>query len=272
MTREEKILSQINIDKPGIEIGPSHAPLAPKKAGFNVHIIDHLTKEQLIEKYTGHGVALDNIEEVDFVWKGQSYTELTGRPGYYHWAIASHVIEHTPDLIGFLQQCEEILTEDGILSLVVPDIRYHFDYFRPVTGISKVIDAYYQKHTIHSAGTVAEYTLNVCTRGGQIAWHEGADAGLSLLYPAGAAYEHMQRVIQQNEYFDFHAWSFTPTSFRLLIQDLNDLKFISLKEVCWYPTAGCEFYISLGKKGHGFEGDRLDALKKIKAELSVQEK
>jgi hypothetical protein len=268
MTREEKILSRVDKAKIGIEIGPSHAPVAPKKDGFNVHIIDHMTREQLIEKYTGHNVNLDNIEEVDFIWSGQSYVQLTGNPGYYNWAIASHVIEHTPDLISFLKQCEEILTEDGILSLVIPDIRYHFDYFRPITGISKIIDAYYARRTIHSPGTAAEYTLNVAARGGRIAWEEGCTDEFSLIHSRELASNYLQRVLQ-NEYIDFHAWSFTPTSFRLLIQDLNDLGFISLKELSYYPTVGCEFYITLGKKGTGFSEQRLNALKTIKAELSV---
>src|SRR5580693_778039 len=136
MTREEKVLSNIDKTKPGVEIGPSHAPLAPKKQGFNVHIIDHLNKEQLIQQYRAHNINVDNIEEVDFIWNGQSYAELTGKKNYYDWIIASHLIEHTPDLITFLKQCDEILTENGILSLVIPDIRYHFDFFRPITGIS----------------------------------------------------------------------------------------------------------------------------------------
>ncbi len=268
MNREEKVLRMIDKKKIGLEIGPSHNPLAPKKDGFNVHIIDHMNREQLIEKYTGHNVNLNNIEEVDYIWSGESYAQLTGKSNYYNWAIASHLIEHTPDLISFLKQCEEVLKEDGILSLVIPDIRYHFDYFRPITGISKVIDAYYDKKTIHSAGTTVEYHLNCTTRGSQIAWEEGFKGEFSLLYTCKDAYNQMQRVIQKKEYLDLHAWSFTPTSFRVLIQDLNDLGFISFREVCFFPSAGCEFYITLGKKGEGFLQTRLDALKTIKAELS----
>jgi 2-polyprenyl-3-methyl-5-hydroxy-6-metoxy-1,4-benzoquinol methylase len=269
MTREEKVLSRIDKKQIGIEIGPSHAPLAPKKKGFNVHIIDHMNKDQLIKKYTGHNVDLNSIEEVDFIWSGQSYAQLTGKTNYYDWVIASHVIEHTPDLITFLKQCEEVLKEDGVLSLVVPDIRFHFDYFRPVTGISKVIDAYFEKNVIHTAGTAAEYHLNCSVRGGQIAWEQGNMKEFELLYSPEDSYNQMQKVIKQKEYLDLHAWSFTPTSFRLLIQDLNDLKFISLKVVIFFPTAGCEFYITLGKKGTSFLQNRLDALKTIKAELSL---
>lgn len=268
MTKEDKVLGMIDKSKIGLEIGPSHAPLAPKKAGFNVQIIDHMTKEQLIELYTIHKGNIESIEEVDFVWSGQSYAELTGKTNYYSWIIASHLIEHTPDLISFLKECEEVLNEEGILSLVVPDIRYHFDYFRPITGISKVIDAYINKNTLQTPGTVAEFLLYLSKRGDQVAWQEGYKGEFSLTYNYTDAYNTMQRVINDKVYSDSHAWSFTPTSFRLLIQDLNDLKFIALKEIVFFPTSGSEFYITLGKKGTGFSQNRLDSLKTIKAELS----
>jgi len=258
MTREEKILSKVNKEKPGVEIGPSHAPVAPRRAGYKVHIIDHMNREALKQKYTGHGVNLDNIEEVDYIWNGQSYAALTGKKKYYSWA-----------MIGFINQCEDILTDDGVLSLVVPDIRYHFDYFRPITGISKVIDAYYNKHIIHSAGTAAEYLMNVSTRGGQIGWDETTRKEFALLHSVSDAVDNMQRIIKNKEYIDFHSWSFTPTSFRLMMRDLCDLGFISLKESCYYPTTGCEFYITLARNGNGFMEQRLDALKTIKAELSL---
>lgn len=269
MTREEKVLNKIDKNTIGIEIGPSHAPIALKKNGFNVQIIDHLNKQQLIEKYKMLNVNTDNIEEVDFIWNGESYAQLTGKTNYYNWIISSHMIEHTPDFIAFLKQCEEVLKEDGVLSLAVPDVRYHFDYFRPITGLSKIIDAYLNKSTIHSAGTAAEYHLNRVSRGKEGAWEEGFEEEFSLSHSMQDAYFQMQLVIEKNQYLDLHAWDFTPTSFRLLIQDLNDLGFISLKEVAFYPTAGCEFFITLGKNGKGFHPNRLETLKTIKAELSL---
>jgi 2-polyprenyl-3-methyl-5-hydroxy-6-metoxy-1,4-benzoquinol methylase len=269
VTREEKILCKVDKKQVGIEIGPSHAPIAAKKSGFRVHIIDHMSQKELIKKYTGHNVNLNNIEEVDFIWSGQSYSQLTGKTNYYSWIIASHVIEHTPDLISFLKQCEDMLSEDGVLSLAIPDIRYHFDYFRPITGLSKVIDAYFEKRTIHTIGTIAEYHLNCAVRGGQIAWEQGNTKEFTLLYSVEDTYNQMKKAIKKKEYLDLHSWSFTPTSFRLLIQDLNDLGFISLKEIIFFPTVGCEFYITLGRKGIGFLQNRLDALKTIKAELSL---
>ena len=50
MNRNEKILAHINKAGFGLEIGPSHNPVAPKKEGYNVSIIDHMTKQELLVK------------------------------------------------------------------------------------------------------------------------------------------------------------------------------------------------------------------------------
>src|SRR6266566_3060251 len=78
MTREEIILKHIKRDGLGLEIGASCAPVAPKKRGFRVHVLD---------------------------------------------------------------DCDSLLKKGGVLSLVVPDKRYCFDRFRPLTDVGRVIDA-----------------------------------------------------------------------------------------------------------------------------------
>ena len=70
LSRNGKILSSVRKNIPGLEIGPSHRPVAPKRGGFNVKILDHLTAGGLREKYRDHGVDIDAIEEVDYVWSG----------------------------------------------------------------------------------------------------------------------------------------------------------------------------------------------------------
>lgn len=104
-SREDMVFKLLDKKGLGLEIGPSHNPIAPKKKGFNVHILDHATADQLRMKYKGHeiyGVKLENIEEVDFVWHGEPFQKLIGKTGCYDWIIASHVIEHIPDLISHL--------------------------------------------------------------------------------------------------------------------------------------------------------------------------
>src|SRR6476620_5084784 len=45
--RREKALVMIDRNGLGLEVGPSYSPIAPKKAGFNVHILDHASAEEL---------------------------------------------------------------------------------------------------------------------------------------------------------------------------------------------------------------------------------
>ena len=81
MTREEVILAHIKRDGVGLEIGAGCSPIAPKKQGVRVHVLDHCDKKALIEKYRPHGIAVANIEEVDFGWDGRPYgAGKTGNP------------------------------------------------------------------------------------------------------------------------------------------------------------------------------------------------
>ena len=130
LSRNEKILYGCNIQGIGLEIGASFSPVASKKAGYRVEVLDHADTATLREKYKGQNVDISNIEQVDYVWSGEPLDILTGKENYYDWIVASHVIEHTPDFLSFVQQCEIMLKPGGLLCLAVPDHRYGFDIFR----------------------------------------------------------------------------------------------------------------------------------------------
>ena len=53
--------------------------------------------------------------------------------------------------------------------------------------------------------------------------------------------------VREGQYFDLHAWVFTPDSFRQIIGDLQDLRLIGLRERHFHPTRGCEFFVTLEK-------------------------
>jgi len=269
MTREEIILSHVKRDGLGLEIGAGCAPIAPKKQGFHVHILDHCDKKALIEKYRLHEVNIENIEEVDFVWDGRSYTELIGRRHIYDWIIGSHVLEHTTDLIGFLNDCDSLLKKEGVLSLAVPDKRYCFDRFRPLSGIGRVIDAARNPQKIHSAGIAAEYFLTVVSKGGQIAWDANEKGEFEFVHSMEQAKQAIRDVNERGSYLDVHEWCFTPTSFRLMMRDLFELGFIQLKELAFHPSQGSEFYIALSRAGVLPPGTRLDLLQEVLREQSV---
>jgi len=269
MNKREIVQKHITKEGMGLEIGPSFDPIAPKKAGYRVHTIDHMNQAQLIEKYTGHNVNLENIEEVDFVWKGESYTELTGKHKYYDWVIASHLIEHTPDLIGFLKECDSVMKDNGMISLVVPDKRFCFDHYRSISSISKIIDNHFQKRTSHTAGDIIEYYLNRVKKGGCIAWHSRHEGQYNLAYTYRDAITQAKQAVEKKQYMDIHSWCFTPHSFRLIIHDLFNLGLIPFQEVDFVPTIGHEFFVTLGRNGNGISSSRLDLLEAVKQEIAT---
>jgi SAM-dependent methyltransferase len=266
--RKERVLKTIDKNGIGLEIGPSHDPIAPKREGYKVHVIDHANRDELLVKYEKHGMPLDRIEEVDFVWRGESYLELTGKPNHYDWIIASHLIEHTPDLIAFLADCDAILKDGGVLSLVIPDKRYVFDRFRPITGLARIIDAHFAGNKIHSAGAAAEYFLNVASKAHQLGWSEGSEGGYTFIHSADYARQMIREVREKGSYLDIHNWCFVPHSFRLLLNDLHALGFTRLREVDFHGTEGCEFYVTLGRHGTGPNMSRLEILAAIDTELA----
>jgi len=254
----------------GLEIGPCHRPIAPKVRGFNVRILDHCSRDGLVEKYRGNAdVEPDVIEEVDYVWNGQPYAELVGLQTKFDWIIASHVIEHTPDLIGFLLECESILVPGGALALVIPDKRFCFDRFRPLASLAQIVDAHRDRRSRHSPGVAADYYMNVVKRGDIIAWDADHRGPSAPMHHASDAAEGMRTLQQPGAYLDLHAWCFTPSWFRVVMQDLHALGFTALRESSFSPTQGHEFYVTLRRDGAGPDVDRMTLLERTLEEQAL---
>lgn len=154
MDKRTAIISAIRADGLGLEIGPSYNPLLPKRDGYDVRVLDHATREELIAKYETIGLPreqIDAIEEVDYVWRGEPLAELVGPATRFDYIVASHVIEHTTDLVGFLNGCAEILLPNGVLCLVVPDKRFCFDRMRPLSSLGEVMHAHHDAKPVHPA-------------------------------------------------------------------------------------------------------------------------
>lgn len=171
--RARRLLAGLPTTAKVIEIGPSLNPLAPKRDGWDVTIVDHETREGLVNKYRmDPSVDPDVIEEVNFVWRGGSLVDLLGaeRAGTYDAFIASHVIEHTTDVVRFLQAARTLLKDEGTVILAVPDKRLCFDFFRPLSTTGDAVVAFREERKRHSAKTHFDYAMYQCTRDGRPGW------------------------------------------------------------------------------------------------------
>ena len=88
---------------------------------------------------------VDQIAEVDVVVGDDGlYATLAPHGGEsgFDYAIASNIIEHTPDMIGWLGDIARLVHPGGRLLLVVPDKRYTFDYLRRLSSLTDLMDAW----------------------------------------------------------------------------------------------------------------------------------
>ncbi len=265
--RREIILSLFDGTGLGLEIGPSFNPLVPKADGYRVEILDHLSAANLREKYKSTpNVDLSKIEEVDYVSDGGSILKLVGKPQHYDYIIASHVIEHTTDLLGFISDCEQLLKDTGVLVLAVPDKRFAFDCLRSYSTTGQILQAHLERRQRHTPGQVFDEVAYNCLRDGAIAWKNGDSGPLSFFRPLSDAKAAFEKLQQQDIFYDIHAWQFTPAGFRLIMNDLFEIGSIYLRETSFHETLGNEFFISLSKFGAGCPIDRL-----LLAECAINE-
>lgn len=270
MARQRFLIGPLDLNGRGLEIGPSYNPTVAKKFGARVDVLDHANQEDLIRKYKAiGGVDINNIEEVDFVSDGRRMTEVIGERNAYDWIIASHVIEHTPDMIGFLLDCQDLLNDRGVLALAIPDKRTCFDVFQGLSSVGQILDAYSEKRQRPTPGNVFDHAANSAHRAGSGTWILEDPRPLLHVNPLSTAASQWEQAKRTREYIDAHVWRFVPSSFRLIIRDLNEIGILGLKEYIFHPNAGAEFFMFLSKFSKECPLDRLTLAKNTIEELSM---
>ena len=240
----------------------------PKNWGFKVEIVDHASAAELRTKYAKEpNVDASRIEEVDYIWDGRPLSEVVGKSKQYDYIVASHVIEHTPDLLGFLKECDVMLKPTGALVLAVPDKRRCFDLFRPLTTTGDVLQAHFEKRNRHLPGTAFDHVAYFAAVNGAGGWAKGTNGKVSLEHPLAFAKSVFDRSSNSDAYFDFHAWVFTPSSFRMIVRDLNEIGALHPTEIVFQAMPGHEFIAILGRSGGGCPYDRLSLLELTQQEL-----
>ena len=267
MTRNELLLSMFDPSGIGLEIGAGFNPLLPKAAGYRVETLDHVTADQLRDKYRNDpNVDVARIEEVDFVADGRPIAEVVGKPGHYDFIVASHVIEHAPDLLGLLKDCETLLNQAGTLVLAIPDKRRCFDLLQPLTSTGMILQAHEERRTRHPPSALFDDIAYNLLRDGLGGWGKGHAGSLTFVRDLAAAHRFFDDTRGSSVYIDTHAWRFTPSSFRLVASDLHAIGAMALREQSFHESDIHEFYIALSPRGSGCTLDRLTLAKMIIAE------
>jgi 2-polyprenyl-3-methyl-5-hydroxy-6-metoxy-1,4-benzoquinol methylase len=255
-----------------LEIGPSYNPILPKKDGYNVVVLDHDDQNGLREKYAKSPVDVTNIEPVDIVWRSGTLGDaIAGRK--FDSIVASHIIEHAPDFMQFLQDCHGALTDAGILFLIVPDKRYCLDLFQPVSDAAKILADHLTRRTRHSFESFYRYSM-IVSQDGRGDWSQHATKAIQFINADPKQnIDNAKRAYINSDYMDTHENYFTPLSLMMILDELTYLGEIEFRIDVLTRSRGCEFLVVLRKSAANQVGafDRFIARKLAMAFLRMSE-
>jgi hypothetical protein len=212
-----------------LEIGPLYRPFVLKSEGKVIYV-DHADTRTLREKYKDDPkFDVADIVDVDAVWGAQTLSDCIGEGRRVDLVIASHVIEHVPDLIAWLNELRSVLKPEGEIRLVVPDKRYTFDYARRTTVLPDILDAYLRKARSPLPRCILDHVLNVRVVDTGAAWAGPLDeSSLANIHPFELAVHAAQDALTTGSYHDVHCWVFTPLSFAQLMRQCAEQGLIDL--------------------------------------------
>ncbi len=226
----DPVFHSIDLDNmKGLEIGPLYRPRV-SQALYDVRYVDHYSTDELRAGYAANSQVApftDEIVEVDYVLKdGETISSATKDDAPFDYLIASHVIEHIPNPIGWFRDVGEILAPDGLISLVIPDKRFCFDVNRDLTSSQDWVDWYLRGLEGPSYVQVFDFFAYVATLDGTVdtaaLWAGTVDYSdvrrSDVADPEAAAFAECIKHQQTGEIKDIHAGVYTPESFLGLLR------------------------------------------------------
>ena len=224
----------------GLEIGPLHNPSVREEHG-RVEYLDVFSREQLLANYADHAnVDPDRIPEVhhalmDDTGRVRSIPETLDGVEPFDWVMASHVIEHVPDVVGWLDQVAQVTVDDGALVLVVPDRRYCFDVHRPGTTVGQLLAAHEAGDVVPSVRAVYDYKRGHVGTNAPALWRGEVPGYDKRLYTLEQVVEQVDRA-RRGEYIDAHVWTFTPGTLLEQVVELRRLGLAAWRVESLVPT------------------------------------
>jgi SAM-dependent methyltransferase len=245
--RTDALLRSIDVANwKGLELGPLANPVVRREMG-DVRYLDHIDTDALRARYASHdGFDVEAIVPIDYVSHTGSIHDVVGEDAPFDYVIASHVIEHVPDPVGWLGDVRSVLRDDGVLSLAIPDHRRCFDALRSPTVTADIVHAHLTKPTSPSPRQVFDHYSSAVAWHGFISWEEEPPfAELVPVHSEAEAFERATEAATSGDYHDVHCWVFTPSSFARLFAALQRLQLVPFSLESCSETVGGEFFATL---------------------------
>jgi len=254
----------------GLEIGPLHAPMVQRHEG-RVLYVDYASADTLRANFRHPDGAAD-IVDVDIIWGDRPLRDCVGEPVDY--VVASHVIEHVPDLIGWLLELHGVLKPGGIVGLAIPDRRRTFDVRRPISQLGEMMEAYLHRHRQPSVCQVFDAAALSKDSPEAEDWRAGESwLGLpaEVLGRLEPARDMVKALAVKPRYIDAHCWIFTPAAFLDTAEGLHRMGYFAFEIEGFHPTepGAIEFQVRLRAVAEGDDGKIAASIARGRARLKA---
>ncbi len=164
------------------------------------------------------------------------------------YAVPGHLIEHVPDVIGWLLDLRGTLKKDGLLSMAIPDRRFTSDRCRSESTAGEMLEA----HLLRLQRPPARHLFDQVSLHAALPKLHGWEDEMPV--PAApqdgrlpAAQRLAERVASISEDVDAPCWVFTPESFLDVAERLSRIGFFPFAIEHFQPTkpGDCEFHVGL---------------------------
>jgi hypothetical protein len=235
----------------GIEFGPLSKPIIRSEEG-DIRYIDHASTAELREKYAvDNGYDQSEFVEISYAWSNGPLRNAIKDGTIFDYALASHVIEHVPNVIWWLSEVFSVLRDGGIFALAIPDGRYTFDCYRSTTTAAMLIDHWLGQLRGHSPQQVFDSYSQVIKVGvDEIkALFDGQGVVGERYYTPDFALKVARSASESSQYIECHASVFTPRSFLEIMKTLIGLGLVEAEVIDFYDTRryGQEFICVMKK-------------------------
>ncbi|HXT80843.1 MAG TPA: class I SAM-dependent methyltransferase [Acetobacteraceae bacterium] len=274
MDRRGRLLGDIPLGQStGLEIGALHAPLV-RRTESHVRYVDYAPAETLRANFRYTDADPADIQEVDIVWGERPLHEAAG--GTVDYVVASHVVEHVPDLIGWLLEVHAVLKTDGVFGLAVPDRRYTFDVRRHVSTPGEMVEAYLRRYRQPSLRQVFDAAALSKNSEEVESWRPGKSSGglpAEVMKRLPLAFDLVKGIAAEPRYNDAHCWIFTPASFLDTAEALSALHRFPFEIDQLFPTepGTGEFQVRLKAVADGAGSAIAQSIHHARQELAAYE-
>lgn len=223
--RRAFVTGHLPVHRRGLEIAPYFNPMVDRSA-HDVFYVDCIDNDEIERKAAGNpGAVGRELPRIDAVWTpGRRLKECLSKRTFAY-AVASHVMEHVPNPLGWLHEILECVEVGGRVAIVLPVRTKTMDFYRQNTTFGQVVGWSIEKPTRPTPSQVMDFLS-------QAFFHQGepvVDGQMPGFDEASRHYTDRQalgfatHVWKRQHYLDVHCTTWTPESFSEVFRRLREV-------------------------------------------------